>query len=79
LLHFFLGWRRHLVGHRQHTFPAALVATLAGGLTAALATALAAALAGYTTLFSPRPSSATSSRGPLPRRRWRGCSDPPLE
>jgi hypothetical protein len=45
--------------------PVALVPTLAGGLAAASAAVLAARLAGCTTSFSPRPSLATGSRGPL--------------
>jgi hypothetical protein len=32
-------------------------------------------LTGCTTSFSPCPSSATGSRGPWLRRRWRGRSD----
>jgi hypothetical protein len=43
----------------------ALAGALAAGLAGALATAFAAGLAGCITLFSPRPSSATGSRGPL--------------
>jgi hypothetical protein len=56
-----------------------LAAALAGGLAAALAAGLgamlAAGLVGCITSFSPRPSSATGSRGLLLRRRWRGRSD----
>jgi hypothetical protein len=52
---------------------------LAAGLAGALAAALAAGLTGYTTSFSPHPSSATGLRGPWLRRRWRGCSDLLLE
>jgi hypothetical protein len=54
---------------------AVLAVALAGGLVPALVVALAAGLAGCTTSFSPRPSSATGSRGPLLRHHWRGCSD----
>jgi hypothetical protein len=36
-------------------------------------------LTGCTTSFSPRPSSATGSRGPWLRRRWRGRSNLLLE
>jgi hypothetical protein len=63
--------------------PAALAGAFAGALAArlagALAATLAAGLASCTTSFSPRPSSATGSRGPWLRRRWRGCSDLLLE
>jgi hypothetical protein len=48
-------------------------------LAGALAAALAAGLTGCTTSFSPRPSSATGSRGSWLRRRWRGRSDLLLE
>jgi hypothetical protein len=43
---------------------AALAGAFAGALAAALAAGLAAGLAGCATSFSPRPSSATGSRGP---------------
>jgi hypothetical protein len=43
----------------------ALAGALSAGLDGALASVLAAGLTGCITLFSPRPSSATSSRGPL--------------
>jgi hypothetical protein len=46
---------------------AALDAVLAAGLVVGLATAFAAGLTGCITSFSPRPSSATGSRGPLLR------------
>jgi hypothetical protein len=57
----------------------AFVGALAVGLAGALAAVLAAGLAGCVTLFSPLPSSATGSRGPYLRRRWRGRSDRLLE
>jgi hypothetical protein len=57
----------------------AFVGVLATGLPGALAAALAAGLAGCATSFSPHPSSATGSRGPWLRRRWRGLSDLHLE
>jgi hypothetical protein len=50
--------------------PAVLAGALAAGLTRGLAAALAAGLTGCTTSFSPRPSSATGSRGPWLRRCW---------
>jgi hypothetical protein len=53
----------------------AVAGALATGLAGALAAAFAAGLTGYATLFSPRPSSATGSRGPYLRRGWRGRSD----
>jgi hypothetical protein len=56
-----------------------LATTLTAGLAAGLTAALATGLAGCITSFSPRPSSATGSRGPLLRRRWRGRSDLLLE
>jgi hypothetical protein len=56
-----------------------LARALAAELARALAAALAAGLTGSITLFSPRPSSTTGSRGPLLRRRWRGCSNLLLE
>jgi hypothetical protein len=52
---------------------------LAAGLAGALATALAAGLTGCSTSFLPRPSSATGSRGPWLRHRWRGRFDLLLE
>jgi hypothetical protein len=65
------------------TLPAALAGVfaraLAAGLAGALATTLAAGLTGCTTSFSPRPSSATSSREPWLQRRWRGRFDLLLE
>jgi hypothetical protein len=57
----------------------AFAGALATGLAGALAAALAEVLAGCTTSFSPRPSSATGSRGPRLRRHWRGRSDLLLE
>jgi hypothetical protein len=45
----------------------------------ALAAALIAGLTGCITSFSLGSSSATDSRGPWLRRRWRGCSDLLLE
>jgi hypothetical protein len=45
------------------------------GVSTGLAGALAAALTGCATSFSPRPSSATGSRGPWLRHRWHGRSD----
>jgi hypothetical protein len=53
----------------------AFAGALAAGLAGALAAALAVGLTGCATSFSLRPSSATESRGPLLRRRWRGRSD----
>jgi hypothetical protein len=65
------------------TFPAVLAVLLAGGLAttlaSGLATVLTAGLAGYITSFSPRPSSANGSRGPLLRCRRRGHSNLLLE
>jgi hypothetical protein len=68
-----------IVGNIAIGVAGAFAGALAAGLAGALAAALAAGLTGCTTSFSPRPSSATGSRGPLPRRRWRGRSDLLLE
>jgi hypothetical protein len=61
------------------TLAAALAWSFAGalatGLAGALAAALAAGLISCATSFLSRPSSATKSRGPWIRRRWRGRSD----
>jgi hypothetical protein len=56
-----------------------LAAALTAGLSAGLAAMLEMGLADCITSFSPCPSSATSSRGPLLRRCWRGRSDLLLE
>jgi hypothetical protein len=56
-----------------------VVGALATGLAGVLAAALAAGLTSCATSFSPRPSSATESRGPWLRRHWRGRIDLLLE